>query len=99
MTKEVLCVVTVLLSHQIDDVESINPPNNSQHEFLGPDLLLHLLRDIISRYAPFLRMMELQSELTLVPSHKYLKFIFLVSLENRQELSASFHPNLSQTDR
>jgi hypothetical protein len=49
MTKEVLCVVTVLLNHQIDDVESINSPNSGQHELLGPDLLLHLLSEIISR--------------------------------------------------
>jgi hypothetical protein len=49
MTKEVLCVVTVLLSHQIDDVESTDSLNNDEHEFLGPNLLLHLLSDVISR--------------------------------------------------
>jgi hypothetical protein len=47
MTKEVICAVTVLLSHQIDDVESIDSPNNGQQEILGLDLLLHLLGDII----------------------------------------------------
>jgi hypothetical protein len=41
-------VIIVLLSHQTDNVESINSPNNSRHEFLGSDLLFHLLRDIIS---------------------------------------------------
>jgi hypothetical protein len=41
MTKVVLRVATVLLSHQIDDVESVDSPNNRQHEFLGPALLLH----------------------------------------------------------
>jgi hypothetical protein len=58
MTKEVLGVVTVLLSHQTDDRESIDSPNNGQHELFGPDLLLHVLRDIISRYVPFRRMMN-----------------------------------------
>jgi hypothetical protein len=82
MTKEVLYIVIVLFSYQIDDVESIDSLNNDQHEFLGPDLLLDLLRDIVSRYAPFHRMMKFQSELTLVPSQKSLQFIFLVSLEN-----------------
>jgi hypothetical protein len=82
MTKEVLCIVTVLLGHQIDDVESIDSPNSNQHEFLGPDLLLHLVKDVISRYAPFRRMMKLQNEPTFVPSHKSLKFIFVVNLEN-----------------
>jgi hypothetical protein len=48
ITKELLSVVTVLLNHQIDDVESIDSPNNSQHELLDPDLSLRLLRDIIS---------------------------------------------------
>jgi hypothetical protein len=84
MTEDVLYIVTLLLSHQIDDTESIDSPNNSQYEFLGPDLLLRLGRDIISRYAPFRRMMKFQSEPTLVPSHKSLKFIVLVSLENGQ---------------
>jgi hypothetical protein len=96
MTNEVLCVVTVLLSHQIEGRESIDSPNNSQHEFLDPDLLFHLLRDITSRSALFRQMMKLQSESALVPSQKSFNFIFLVSLENVQELSASFHPNLSQ---
>jgi hypothetical protein len=84
MTKEVLYVVTVLLSHQINDVESIDSTNNGQHEFSSPDLLLHLLRDITSRYAPFRRMMEFQTKPTLVPNHKSLKFIFLMSLKNGQ---------------
>jgi hypothetical protein len=84
MLKEILYVVTVLLSHQIDDVEFIDSPNNGQHELLGLDLLLHLLRDIISPYAPFCRMMKLQNESTLAPSHKSLKFIVFVSLEDVQ---------------
>jgi hypothetical protein len=74
MTEEVPCVVAVLLSSQIDDVESIDYPNNGQHGFLLPDLLLHLLKDIISRYGPFRRIMKFQSEPTLVPRHK--SFIF-----------------------
>jgi hypothetical protein len=82
MTKEVLCVASVLVSHQIDDVESIDSPNNGQHEFLSPDLLLYFLRNIISRYALFHRMTEFRSEQTLIPSHKSLDLIFLVSLEN-----------------
>jgi hypothetical protein len=36
ITKEVLCVVTVLISHQINEVESIDSPNNDQHEFWFP---------------------------------------------------------------
>jgi hypothetical protein len=99
LTKKVLCVVTALFSHQIDDVESIDFPNNGQHEPLGPDLLLHVLRDIISRCAPFRRVMKFQSEPTLVHGHKSLKFIFLVGLENGQSLFASFHSNLSQIGR
>jgi hypothetical protein len=77
-------------------VESINSPNNVQHEFLFPDLLLHLLRDIISWYSPFRRVMKFQSEPTLVPSHQSLTFIFLVSLENGQSLSVRFYLNLWQ---
>jgi hypothetical protein len=84
MTEEILWAVIVLLNHQTDDVECIDSPNNDQHEFLGPDLLLRLLKDIISRYALFRKMKKFQSEPTLVPSHKYLKFIFLVRLENGQ---------------
>jgi hypothetical protein len=84
MAKEALCVVIVLVSHHIDDVESIDSPNTGQHEILGPDLLHHTLKDIISRYALFRRIVKFQSEPTLVPSHKTLKFIFLVSLENGQ---------------
>jgi hypothetical protein len=99
MIKKVLCAVTVLLSHQTDDVKPIDFPNNGQHEFLGPDLLFRCLRDIISRYAPFRRMMKFQSEPTVVASRKSLKFIFLVSRENGQQLSATFHPNLPQTGR
>jgi hypothetical protein len=83
-TKEILCVVTVLLSYQINDVESIDSPDNGQHEFLGLDLLLHLLSDVISRDPPFRRMTKFQNEPTLIPNHKSLKFIFLVSLENEQ---------------
>jgi hypothetical protein len=60
MTQEVLCVVTVLLSHQIDDVESIDSPHNGQDEFLCPNLLLDLLRDIISRYVPFRKIVKFQ---------------------------------------
>jgi hypothetical protein len=84
MINEVLCVVTVLLNHQIDDMESIDSPNDGQHEFLALDLLFHLLRDIISRYAPFQRMMKFQSEPILTLSHKSLKLMFFVSLENGQ---------------
>jgi hypothetical protein len=40
MTQEVLCVVTVLLSHQIDDVESIESPNNGQSSRLHPTVTL-----------------------------------------------------------
>jgi hypothetical protein len=76
MTKEVLAIVTVLLSHQIDDIESIDSPNNGQHECLGSDSLFHLLRDIILRYTAFRKIMKFQSEPTLVPSHKSLKCIF-----------------------
>jgi hypothetical protein len=99
MIKQVLYVVTVLLSRQIDDMESIDSPNNGQHEFLRPDFLFHLLTDIISRCALFCRITKFQSEPPLVPSHKTLNFIFLMNLENGQSLSAGFHPNLSQTSR
>jgi hypothetical protein len=78
MTQQVLCVVTVLLGHQVDNMESIDSQNNSQHEFLCPDLVLHLLRDITLRYAPFRRMMKFQSEPNLIPSHKSLKFYLLM---------------------
>jgi hypothetical protein len=97
MTREALCIVIVLLSHQIDNAESIDSPNNGQYELLDLDSLLQLLRGIISRYTPLRRMIKVQSEPTLVPSHKSLNLVFLVSLENGQQLSASLHPNLSQT--
>jgi hypothetical protein len=84
MTKEVLCVAAVLLSHQIEDVESIDSPDNGPHAMLGLDLLLHLWRDIISQSAPFHRTKKFQTESTLLPHHKSLKFTFLVSLKNRQ---------------
>jgi hypothetical protein len=48
----------VLVSHHIDDVEFIDSPENGQHEFLGPNLLRHLLSGIISRDASFRRMMK-----------------------------------------
>jgi hypothetical protein len=75
ITKGVLCVVIVVLSHQINDEESIDSPNNGQHEVLGSDLLFPLWRDIISRYAPFCKMTEIQSETVLVLSHKSLNSI------------------------
>jgi hypothetical protein len=53
MTNEALCIVTVLFTHRTDDIESIDSSNNSQLELLGPDLLLHFLRDIISQYTLF----------------------------------------------
>jgi hypothetical protein len=99
MAKEVLYGVIVLLSRQFDDLESIDSPNDGQHELLGPDLLLHRLKNIISRYAPFRGIMKVQSEPILVSSHKSFQFIFLLSLENGDELSASFYPNLSQNGR
>jgi hypothetical protein len=72
----------MMLSHQIDDEESTNSLNNGQHEILGPDLLPHLLRDIIPRYLPCHRTTEFQSELTLVSSDRSLKIIFLMTFEN-----------------
>jgi hypothetical protein len=84
MIKEVLCAVTVPLSHQTDDVESIESPSDGQYEFLGPDLSFHLLIDIISRCDPSRRMKKSQSKPILIPSHKSLNFIFLMSLENWQ---------------
>jgi hypothetical protein len=84
ITKQGLCIVVARLSHQIDDVESIDSPNAGQPELLGPDLLLDFVREIISRYAPFHRMMKFQIEPTLVPTHKSLKIIFPVSLANGQ---------------
>jgi hypothetical protein len=57
-TQKTLRVVAVLPSHQVDDVKSIDSPNNGQYEILGTDLLLYLLRDIISRYVHFCRMMK-----------------------------------------
>jgi hypothetical protein len=76
ITKKVLRIVVVLLSHQTEDTESTGSPNNGQHEFLDLDLLLHLVRHIILRYSPFRRMMKFQSESAPVPNHKSLKFIF-----------------------
>jgi hypothetical protein len=49
IAEEVVCVVIVLLSHQIDNVKSIDSPNNGQYEFLCPDLLLNLLRDLVAQ--------------------------------------------------
>jgi hypothetical protein len=49
IAKEVIRVLTVLLSHQIDDVKFIDSPNNDQHELLCPDLLLDFLMDLIAR--------------------------------------------------
>jgi hypothetical protein len=83
----------------MDRAVSIDSPNNGQHEFFGADLLLRFFRGIISQYAPFRRRMTFQKESTIVPSHKSLKSVFLVSLENGPDLSASFHPNLSQSGR
>jgi hypothetical protein len=82
MTRKALRVATMLLSHQINEVESTDSPNNDQHEFLGPDSVLHLLGYITSRYAPFRGMMKFQNEPPFVPSHMSLKFIFLVNPEN-----------------
>jgi hypothetical protein len=62
----------------------IGAPNNDQHEILGSGFLLHLLNDIISRCASFRKVMEFQSEPTLIPGGNYLKHIFLVRLENGQ---------------
>jgi hypothetical protein len=95
MSKEILWILTMLLSHYIDDVESIDSVNTDQHECLCPELVLHLLRHILSRYAPFRRLMKFQSESALVPSHKSFKFAFLMILENGKQPSVSFHPNLS----
>jgi hypothetical protein len=68
-----------------DEIEdAISDDEKTQAFREGPDLLLHLLRDTISRYAPFRKMMNFQSELTLVPSQKSLKFMYLVSLEGAQ---------------
>jgi hypothetical protein len=50
VTVEVLCGITVLLSHQIDHVKSVSSVNNGQDEFLGNNLLSSLLKDIVAAY-------------------------------------------------
>jgi hypothetical protein len=66
----VMSVVTVLLSHQIDDMKSVSSPNDDQHELSDIDLSVELLRDIVARYGSFRRMMKFQSKATLVANEK-----------------------------
>jgi hypothetical protein len=75
IAREVMCLVTVLFSHQISDVVSIDSPNNGQHDISCADLLLDFLRDISARYASFHRMMKFQSKPTLIASDKSSNFL------------------------
>jgi hypothetical protein len=79
ITEEALCVRTVLLRHRTDDVKSISSSNSDQHELLGDDLLLGLLRDVLAGHAPFRGVTKFQSKSTRVPSSKSSKFIFLLA--------------------
>jgi phage-related holin len=47
IVKEIVSVVSMLLSHWIDKVKSIDPPNNSQHELFSPDSVLDFMRDLV----------------------------------------------------
>jgi hypothetical protein len=47
--KEMMNVVPVLLSHQIDAARSIDSRNNGQYELLCPDLLLDFLRNLVAQ--------------------------------------------------
>jgi hypothetical protein len=95
LVKEVLCVVTVLLSHRIDDVTTNNFPNNNQHKLLSRDSLFDPLKDITARHALFRGMVKFQNKPTLIPSDKSLKFTFVMGFKNGRQLSASFHQAMS----
>jgi hypothetical protein len=47
IVKEIVNVVTLLLSHRIDKVKSIDSPNDSQHELFSPDMVFDFMRDLI----------------------------------------------------
>jgi hypothetical protein len=44
-------VVTVLLSHRIDDMKSISSPNDDQYELSATNLSVELLTEIVVRYS------------------------------------------------
>jgi hypothetical protein len=75
-------VVSIVIQHPLN---SLDPVVKDEFQFRPLN------------FTPFRRMMKFQSEPTLVLSHKFLKFLFLVSLENGRSLSVRLHPNLSQT--
>jgi hypothetical protein len=77
--EEVLGIQAVPLRHPIDDVEFVESPKDGQHKLSCPDCLLHPLRGIIARHAPFRRMLELQSQPTLVASYTSSRSIFLLT--------------------
>jgi hypothetical protein len=66
--KEVMGGATVALSHENDQVKSIDVPDKVQHELSCTDSLLDCLRDVAARCAPFRRMMKVQSKPTLITS-------------------------------
>jgi hypothetical protein len=76
IVQQVISAVIVLLSHQIDDVKSINSPNKGQHELFCNHLLFNVMRDCVARSASFCRMMKFQSEPTFITSNKPSNYIF-----------------------
>jgi hypothetical protein len=47
IAKDAMIAVTVLLSHTIDDMKSIDSPNYGQHQFFCTNLLLDFSTDIV----------------------------------------------------
>jgi hypothetical protein len=95
IAKEVISVVIVLLSHQIDGMKSIEIPKDGQHELLCPDVLLYFLRDPVVRCTLSHRMMKYRREPTPIAGEKSSKFTFLVGFEDGQQLSVGTLRKLS----
>jgi hypothetical protein len=77
-----MCVVIVLLNCRIDDMKSINSQNNDQHELWCLDWLLEFLRDPVTPYDLFHRMMKFQCAPTFIACDKSLKSTLLVGVED-----------------
>jgi hypothetical protein len=88
----------MLLSHKIDNVKFTHSGNNSQHELFCCDLLLNFLKRLVAGYTPFCRLTKLRSGPTVTTSDRSSKLTFLFGFANRQQLSASIHPNVLSTD-
>jgi hypothetical protein len=89
---------TVPFSHRIDDVKSIDSPNNGQYKLVVSNLLFNLLRDTVARHSPFRQIINFQSQLNLIARDNFRNSLFSWAWRlggNSRQFSTRTRRNLS----